>query len=224
MSEPVKAVRRYDASRRQEQARENRARVLAAARRLFLENGYAETAMPEIARAAGVSVQMVYKAFSSKATLLKAVFDVSVAGDDESTPMAERDVIRAVIAEPAAAKKILMYTRHLAGDAHRFVPLQLVARDAAGADSAAAQVWAQMRQEVLTAMTRFTADLLATGQVREGMSAEEVRDVLWTYHSPEIYELLVIERGWSAQQYGSFLAAAMSGAVLSSPSPRGQPA
>src|SRR4051812_3910927 len=117
MSEPVK--RRYDTTRRTEQAKENRARILAAAGRLFAEKGYADSAMPEIARAAGVSVQTVYKAFANKATLLKAVFDVSVAGDDEPVPMAERDTIGAIRAEPDAAKKITMYTAHLGETAPR---------------------------------------------------------------------------------------------------------
>ncbi|WP_146220989.1 hypothetical protein [Mycolicibacterium moriokaense] len=63
-------------------------------------------------------------------------------------------------------------------------------------------------------MTYFTADLQATGQLRTGASADDVRDVLWAYHSPEIYELLVLERGWSAEQYGRFVGEAMIGAVL----------
>jgi AcrR family transcriptional regulator len=215
MAEPVKPVRRYDASRRQEQARENRARVLSAAGELFRAKGYADTAMPEVAREAGVSVQMVYKVFSNKATLLKAVFDVSVAGDDEQAPIAERDFIAAVQAEPDAVRKITMYVGHLAEGAHRYAPLQLLARDAASADRAAADVWAQMRQETLMAMTYFTQDLQATGQLREDLSSERVRDILWTYHSPELYELLVVERGWSAEQYGQFVTDAMIGAVLS---------
>jgi AcrR family transcriptional regulator len=214
MGEAVNPPRRYNTARRQEQAAENRGRVLEAAGRLFLEKGYADTAMPEIARAAGLSVQMVYKVFSNKATLLKAVFDVSVAGDEDPAPMAERDVIATIQAEPDAARKITLYTRHLAEGAHRHAPLQLLARDAAGADRAAAEVWAQMRQETLTAMTYFARDLLDTGQLRDGFQPDEVRDVLWTFHSPEIYELLVLERGWSAERYGAFIGNGMANALL----------
>lgn len=213
MSEPVK--RRYDGTRRQEQARDNRRRMIAAARGLFLERGYAETSMPEVARSAGVSVQTVYKAYANKATLLKAVFDESVAGDDDPTPVAERNVIAEIQAEPEAVRKIAMYFRHLGDIVHRHGPVQLLARAAASADSAAAEVWSQMRQEMLTAMTFFAADLVATGQVRAELTADDVRDVLWTYHSPEIYELLVLERGWPADRYGTFLADAVNVAVVS---------
>ncbi|HEY3464103.1 MAG TPA: helix-turn-helix domain-containing protein [Amycolatopsis sp.] len=212
MTGPVK--RRYDTSRRAEQARENRRRILTAASGLFREKGYAGTAMPEVAKTAGVSVQTVYKAFANKATLLKAVFDVTVAGDDEDVPIADRDFIAAIQAEPSAARKIEMYFAHLAEVGPAVFPVQLLARDAAAADPAAAEVWAQMRAETLTAMTYFSADLLATGEVRAGLSAEDVRDVLWTYHGPEQYELLCQERGWSPQRYGEFLRAAVTAAVL----------
>ncbi|SFW91305.1 TetR/AcrR family transcriptional regulator [Amycolatopsis australiensis] len=212
MADPVK--RRYDTSRRQEQARENRRRILAAASGLFREKGYAGTAMPEVAKAAGVAVQTVYKAFASKAVLLKAVFDVTVAGDDEDIPIAGRDFIAAIQAEPDAARKIEMYLEHLAGSAPAVWPVQLLARDAAAADPGAAEVWAQMRQEMLTAMTYFSADLMATGQIKPGLTAEDVRDVLWTYHAPEQYELLCLERGWSPERYGKFLRDAIVAAIL----------
>ena len=214
MSEPVKPVRRYDGTRRQEQALENRRRILAAASELLRTVGYADTAMPEVARAAGVSVQTVYKAFANKATLLKAVFDVSVAGDDEPVPVAERDFIAAIQAEPDAAMKIEMYFSHIASISPRVCPVQLLVRDAAASDRAAAEVWDQMRQEMLTAMGHMTADLMSTGQVRDELSAEDVRDVLWTYHGPELYDLLVVHRGWTTARYGEFLRDAVVAAVL----------
>jgi len=214
MSEPVKAPRRYDASRRQAQARENRARMLTAARDLFLEKGYSGTAMPDVARAADLSVQAVYKAFANKATLLKAVFDATVAGDDEPVPMAARDTIAAVVAEPDARRKIELYTGHLAEMHPKVVPLQLLVRAAAGVDPAAAEVWEQIRGDMLNAMTMFTRDLVATGQTRADRDADDLRDILWAYHSAELYELLVLARGWTAQRYGQFLAEAMSAAVL----------
>jgi AcrR family transcriptional regulator len=212
MTEPVK--RRYDTSRRQEQARENRRRILAAASGLFREKGYAGTAMPEVAKVAGVAVQTVYKAFANKATLLKAVFDVTVAGDDEDVPIAGRDFIAEIQAEPDAVRKIELYLDHLVGGAPTVSPVQLLARDAAAVDPAAAQVWAQMRQEMLMAMTYFSADLMATGQVKPGLTADDVRDILWTYHGPEQYELLCLERGWPPERYGKFLRDAMIAAVL----------
>jgi AcrR family transcriptional regulator len=204
--------RRYDASRRREQARHNRAAVLQVARVRFLAQGYAATTLPDVARDAGVSVETVYKAFTSKAGLLKAVFDVSVAGDDEPVPMAERDVIRDVIAAPDAATKITLYAKHIAETMPRAAPVQLLARDAAAADAAAGDVLKQTRKEMLAGMTAFARNLAGTGQLR--VSVNEARDLLWTYHSPELYELLVLERRWSAKRYGDFLARALVDALV----------
>jgi AcrR family transcriptional regulator len=108
---------------------------------------------------AGVSVETVYKAFSNKAGLLKALFDQAVAGDDSPVEMAERDVIRQIAAEPDPVRKIAGYCQLLAETMPRAAPLQLLARAAAAADPGAAAVWAQTRQETLTAMTLFARNL-----------------------------------------------------------------
>jgi hypothetical protein len=58
--------------------------------------------------------------------------------------------------------------------------------------------------------------LLKGGRLREGITLDAATDVLWTYSSPELYELLVIRRGWSVERYGRFIAEAMIAALLPS--------
>src|SRR5690349_21324454 len=129
---PVK--RPYNASRRQEQARRNRAQVLDAARRRFLTDGYAATTLAAIARDADVSVDTIYKTFRNKPGLLKAVFDVAVAGDDEPIAMSDRSSITEIRAEPDARRKLELYAAHLAETMPRAAPVQLLARAAAATD------------------------------------------------------------------------------------------
>lgn len=205
-------ARRYDSTQRRQQAQQNRARVLQAARQRFLAQGYAATKIAEIARDAGVSVETVYKTYATKAGVLKALFDVLVAGDDDPIPMAQREVIQKVLDAPEATRKIAIYAEHLASTMPRSAPVQLLARDGAASSADAAAVWKQIRDETLTAMKMFAADLGKTGQLR--VSAAVARDVLWTYHAPELYELLVLERGWSAARYGEFITAALTDALL----------
>ena len=114
MKSPARQPRRYDASGRQEQARQNRRAVLDAAHRLFVERGYSATAVAEIAAAAGVSVETVYKAFGNKPALVKAVFDVLVVGDDDDVPMMQREFVQRNIAEPDPRRKLQDYGDHLA--------------------------------------------------------------------------------------------------------------
>ena len=66
----VKPRRRYDSSSRQELARRNRQSVLDAAERRFLREGYANTTVAAVAVDAGVSTELVYKAFGGKGGLV----------------------------------------------------------------------------------------------------------------------------------------------------------
>jgi AcrR family transcriptional regulator len=217
MSSPVKGRRPYDASGRQLQAQRTRRAVIDSARRLFLERGFAATTMPAVAQAAGVSVQTVYKVFGTKARLAKAVFDVAMAGDDEPVVMLDRPLLARARAEPDAHRKLQLYGDFLAEVAPRHVPIQLVIRDAAATDPEANVVWAELQAERLRGMTMFARALHAGGHLRPGLSTSEARDVLWTYNSAEVFQLLVVERGWSPRRYGRWVADALKAALLPSP-------
>jgi AcrR family transcriptional regulator len=214
MTTEVKPRRRYDSSRRQAQARLTRHAILAAARDLFLEHGYAGTRMAEVARAADVSIETVYKAFQNKSGLLKALFDVAIAGDDQPIPMLQRELVNKIRAEPDPRQKLLMYGEHLSEAGARAGSLQLLIRSAAASDPEVSAVWDQMVQERLIGMTEFGRDLSQGGHLRPGVTLEDARDVLWTYNSVELFDLLVLQRGWAPDRYGRWIAEAMIAALL----------
>lgn len=214
MTSPVKPRRRYDSTVRQEQARRSRWAVLEAARRLFLERGYAATTVAAIARDAGVSVETVYKAFGNKPGLVKAVFDVSIVGDDEPVPLLQRGLVQRIRAEPDPRRKLAIYGGHLSEAAPRSVPVQLLVRAAAATDPGAAEVWQQMQAERLTGMTVFAGELHEGGHLRPDVPAGEARDVLWAHSSAELYDLLVAQRGWTPDRYGRWVADALRRALL----------
>ena len=56
----------------------------------------------------------------------------------------------------------------------------------------------------------------ASGALRDDMTVEHAADIMWTYSSPELYELLVLTRGWPLDRYGEFIASAMIAALLGS--------
>jgi AcrR family transcriptional regulator len=188
--------------------------VLSAARAGFLAHGYAATTIPNIAVDAGVSVETVYKMFGNKAGLLKALFDIAIVGDDEPVPLMERDVIKRNQAEPDPRNKLRMYAAFYVERAARAMPYQLLARDAAASDPAAAEVWGRMVQERLTGMSHFARHLHDDGHLRADVSVEEARDVLWTFISAELWELLVIHRGWTAQRFGAWMGDMLVAALL----------
>jgi AcrR family transcriptional regulator len=212
MSESVKAPRRYDVTSRQEQARASRRRVLATATRMFMERGYADTTVPAVASAAGVSAQNVYKAFGNKPGLLKAVFDIAMAGDDEPRTMLQREALTRIREEPDPRAKLRLYGRFVADTAPRHTPIQLLARAAANTDPDAAAVWNQLCAERLHGMTMFARGLAE--HLRDDITVDDARDLLWTHNSPELYDLLVNARGWSPHKFGQWLAASLIAALL----------
>lgn len=214
MAKPVKAKRSYDGARRQELARHSRTVMVRSAAALFQERGFAATTVADVAEASGVSIQNVYKVFKNKVGLAKAVFDLAIAGDDEALPMVERPSLLKVREEPDPRRKLTFYGEHLAAVAPRHVPFQLVILDAAASDMDAAKVWKQLQDERLEGMSMFAADLAEHGHLRADVTVTEARDVLWAYNSAELYRLLVIERGWSAERYGGWVAKALIAALL----------
>jgi AcrR family transcriptional regulator len=228
MVDPVKPHRAYDSSRRQEHARQNRTAILEAARRQFLEHGYAATTIGDVAEEAGVSAPTVYKVFANKPGLLKAVVDVAIVGDDEPVPLMEREFVRRNIAEPDPRKKLADYAAHFRVTAARSMPLTEVARQAAAADPTAADVYGQLQRERLTGMAAFAQHLKAGKHLRRGVTADDARDVLWAYTSPELYDLLVTQRGWSPARFERWQAEALIAALLppadpGAPAPSGSP-
>ncbi|MGN6162163.1 MAG: TetR/AcrR family transcriptional regulator, partial [Marmoricola sp.] len=97
MNSSTARKRPYDVSRRSEQSRLTRLRVLEAARELLLTEGYLAMTVPGLAKRAGVSPQTVYNLIGGKAEVVKAVYDDTIAGDDDPTPLSERPAFRAVL-------------------------------------------------------------------------------------------------------------------------------
>lgn len=84
---------------------ETRGKLLAAARALFVEKGYAETGTPEIVKTAEVTRGALYHHFEDKADLFRAVVILeagAVADDIDETALAAQDPIEALTQGAAA--------------------------------------------------------------------------------------------------------------------------
>src|SRR5690348_14138195 len=115
--------RHYRSELRREQAAATRLRIADAARSLMLRHGYAATTMAEVALVAGVAVPTLYAACpGGKAGLAKLVYDVTLAGDAEITPMAERPAVHAIVAEPEPTRKLALYASMVLVVAQRMTP------------------------------------------------------------------------------------------------------
>jgi AcrR family transcriptional regulator len=211
-TEPVKGRRRYDASRRREQAEASRRDVLAAAREMLLAQGYARTTVPAVAAAAGVSAEFIYKNLGPRSGLLASVLDVAVGGDDAPVALAERPALARLREAATAAEVIEGYVHVMVGVQVRVAPLLLVA--AQSADPEAAGLLAKSDGERLAGMAGLAGHLHRLGGLRPELDVEQTRDVLWVYNSAELYDLLVVRRGWSLADYEVFVREALDAALL----------
>ena len=199
----VKGSRKYDSSRRQEQARQTRLDILRAATALFVEQGYARTTIADVAGAAGVSPETVYSAFRNKATLLHRAWDITVGGDDEEIVFHERPEVMAIRSEPDLAKRLRLHAAFATKTAHRITPLLLALQAAAGAEPAAAAMLAEVDRQRLAGMTLMAQESAKTGQL--AVTEDECRDFLWSMTDGTLWHRLVQERGWPEDKYVQWL-------------------
>lgn len=212
ISTRVKPKRAYDSRRRQQEARRTRMGVLDAARRLFLSNGYADTTIASIAEAADVSVETVYKAFGGKSGLVRAIWDRGLEGAGPIPAERRSDEMQTL--EVDARRVIRNWGALSAEVSPRVAPILLLLRTAAATDSEMGTLLQEVDDARLARMEHNARRLHDRGDLREGITLRQARDVLWTYSSPELYELLVLRRGWGLDRYGRFIAEAMIASLL----------
>jgi AcrR family transcriptional regulator len=195
--------RRYDASRRREQAAENRARILAAAQELFEARGYGGTTIAEVARTAGVAAETVYATFRNKPTLLYRAWDIAVGGDEQDVHLLDRPEMQAVFAEPDLPTRLRRFASVNTVVMRRTAGLRLAAQSAAEAEPAVAAFLAEIDEARLAAMTVHAQRAKETGQL--AVSEEECRDVLFAMTDGTLWRTLVQHQGWSDDRYATWL-------------------
>jgi AcrR family transcriptional regulator len=214
---PVNPRRRYDSSGRRERARQTRDQITGVAEQMFLADGYADTTVTAIAAATGVSVETIYKGFGGKPGLVRAIVKRGLAGEGPVPAARRSDRIRDT--EPDPRRILSAWGAFTAEIGPRTAPILTLARDAAASDPEIAALLDEITAARHQRMTLNARGLANAGHLRPGLTPGQAADILWTYSSPELYELLVVRRGWPADHYGRFVGQALIAALL----PPGQP-
>ena len=176
-----------------ERTRATRARIVAAATPLFVQDGYLETTMSGIAKAAGVAVQTLYLSFGSKVAVLEAALR-AVADDhpDEPRPAASDG--------PAA---LAQHVRASAAVIARGYPLAATLR-AAAADPEPAELLGRTRSAALAEHARVVDELAERPGFTDRISLQRATEIVATLLSPETYGLLVDGHGWTPQDWSDW--------------------
>ena len=206
MAAKVKTSRTYNSSLRTRQAADRRQALAVAARDLFVEHGYPATTMETVATHAAVSLKTVYNAYATKAGLLRAVWDLSLKGDLDDTPVGERDWYTAVLAEPDPRRQLAMTAENSRIVKTRIGPMLKVIRDAASADGDLAALW-ELIQTDFWANQRVIVESLADKEaLRPGLGVDRATDLLWMLNHPDVWLMLVGRRGWSPRDWEKWFA------------------
>jgi AcrR family transcriptional regulator len=201
MTKAVKTKRRYDSPRRREQAAATRRDILEAAQRLFEQQGYSATTMAAIAAEAGVALKTVYVAFETKSGLLRSLWHLLLRGDEADAPVGERSWYREVLEEPDPERQLRLNARNSRAVKQRAGALLGVIRNAAPADSDTEALWSRIQSDFYDVQRPIVEALRKKKALRADLDVGRATDILWTLNHPDLWQLLVAQRGWTPEQY-----------------------
>jgi AcrR family transcriptional regulator len=206
------------AAPRRDQARTRlaRAAVVDAARSLFFERGYGTTTVEAISERADVPTATVYRLFSSKHGILKALLDVSIVGDHERVPMAERPEVRSLVRHPDPREQLAGFVSVAVRVNERVAPLYRILVSAAGTDPDAAVLLDDLTRQRQEGQRTIARALARARALRPELRERDAADLIHALMSPELYRLLVVDRGWKPDRYERWLTDTLGDQLLPS--------
>jgi len=214
MPEPVKRESAGDRGGGQARTRLARRAVVDSARTLFLERGYATTTIEAISEHSDVPPATVYRLFASKLGILKALLDTSIAGDDRPVAVPERPGVASLFTESDPHQLLAGFAAVTAAINQRTNDVYRVLMSAAGSDPAAAELLGEIRQQRDQGQGRIARSLARAHALKPGLRERDAADLIHTLMSPEVYRLLVGDRGWTPERYEQWLATTLAQQLL----------
>jgi AcrR family transcriptional regulator len=214
MTEEVKPRRTYRSPTRAAGAARTRARIVEAARALFLELGFSDTAITAIAQRAGVAPETVYSIYRTKAGVLDAVVRGAVRRNEEPDEPLERRWVKRLQQLPDFAARLTGFARHTAQTTELTSPIYAIIASA-GTDDDELDELQRTLLEMRFAGQREILTALALGHpLRAGLTAEQAAETFSALASPELHHLLTVKRDWSQRRYARWLEQTVKAALL----------
>jgi AcrR family transcriptional regulator len=192
--------RTYHSETRHAQAAQTKSRILAAARNLFQTEGFEFVTIEKLAQEAQVSAPTIYSLFQSKRGVLRALMD-------EALPADQYEALVKDAMQENSAKKGFEAAAKIARQMYDAEKEQMnIFRGA----SVLAPEFKELERE--REMRRYKRQEEAVKmRVREkslakGLSVSKARDILWALTGRDLYRMLVVEQGWTSEEYEKWLA------------------
>jgi AcrR family transcriptional regulator len=190
---------------RQRQVVRTEQRIIDAAARLFLADGYTATTLAGVAATAEVGERTVYVRFGSKAALLKRVVDVAIVGDTAPVDAMARDWMRAALTAPTATERIAAAAAAARQIMQRTGGLFAVAQQAAATEPLIAGYWRQGREQSHHAQRILWTTMADDGLLPQTCDLGWIIDTASVLGAAETYLLITRMLGWSLDRYETWL-------------------
>jgi AcrR family transcriptional regulator len=188
--------------------------VLDAAGNLFLVRGYGATTIDAISSVSDSPQATVYRLFSSKQGILKALLDQSVAGDDEPVAVADRPHVQSMLRAPQPEDLLARLAAVSVDINQRTAPIYRILVSAASSDAEVAALLGELTRQRQEGQGRVATALATAKALRPGFRAQDAADIVHALASPELYHLLVVDRSWSPDRYQRWLAESLAHQLL----------
>ncbi|MCF7803875.1 MAG: TetR/AcrR family transcriptional regulator [Candidatus Marinimicrobia bacterium] len=178
---------------------ETRTAILQAARKLIEEQGPSAVRMQDIAEDAGISRQGLYLHFKSRTDLLLAL--VEWIDNEEGLGELAQWVWDADDGMTALQRFITLVAQYT----HKIYPVAQSLMSGRYSDEAIAAAWKDRMTGRRNSCRKLIYWLQQDKRLNPSISIQEAIDLLWTFISVQVWEQLVIESGWSTEQYETHL-------------------
>jgi AcrR family transcriptional regulator len=170
--------------------------------------------MEAIAAEAGVALKTVYVAFETKSGLLRALWNHLLREGQDEVPVADLDRYRAVLDEPDPARQLQMTASTARRVKEQIAPVFEVIRSAAPIDPDIGALWSRIQSDFHANQRVIVESLAAKGALRPGLGVDRAADILWALNHPDLWQLLVDERGWAPAEFEQWFAETAAAQLL----------
>jgi AcrR family transcriptional regulator len=196
-------------SRTSRTSAETRTLILKTALARIAHGNGTDVTMANIADAAGISRQAVYLYFSDRAELLVSLARLV----DEKVGLMTK--LGAIVEAPTGIASILgMVALQAEDNPHRW-PLAREFEALRRRDPAVERSWQDRLKHRLDTCRSIVARLQNECSLRQDLNPVVAADILWTLTSPRMWHDLVMERGWTAKQYKTYIGSLAVNALTS---------
>lgn len=191
--------RSYNSESRQAQASQTKSRILEIAKRLFQIDGFECVTIENIAKAANVSVPTIYALFQSKRGILRAFMD-------EALPSEQREALVAEVEKEKSAEKRLLLAAKISRQMYDAEREQMdIFRGASVLSPELKELETEREKRRYDRQEATIKETWKKKLLAKDLTLTKARDILWTFTGRDMYRMLVIEQGWSSDEYETWL-------------------